>query len=716
MHRQFAHQPPGPFPVRPRILSAVLSLLALPVLLAVYGDAHAQSADFSEAINEAQRTGALDDAETLAKDALNTPRAQSDPLFRGEVLRELAEGYITQNRYDEAEQQLTNSLQVLEPLGITEAFGRAQFQMARLFRYRVEYATALDWLSQAEKTFSALGNQEGLHDVYSLHGVISRFLGQLEQSLNWHSRALSLARTLDDEAGVADDLFNIAGVHESLGEHAEALVYYEDVLELDEAAGFPGDIAYSRIRMGMMQIELGQYADARANILKARELFASIDTPRDYQWAIAALARLDAAEGQIAQARATLEAVLEKSESGGWPVLANRARQWLSDLEYQDGQLDAALGYLDSALADALAQDSMLRALMLYERQVRVLEAAGRPGDALEAMRKLEELRLGLSDALRASVLASMQGEADFERQSVALELAQKERALSELALERESTFRIVGFGALGLAFLIAFLVYGRLLARRQNERLTTEVEQKTRELRERNEDLEEAYAAVERASVTDPLTGLANRRFLERNIDADASRALRLWTDAVGAPVAQAPKAGDLVFFLIDLDRFKQINDELGHAAGDAVLVEISRIVDREFRKEDFKVRWGGEEFLVVARFIDRQQASAIASRVCAAVAAHEFPVDGNGPIRCTCSIGFATFPLSPDAPAAARWQDVVGLADHAMYLVKQGHRNGWAGLDARGAVTPDQPVADWAPAALARGELVVLRSDPTG
>src|SRR6185503_7275343 len=89
--------------------------------------------------------------------------------------------------------------------------------------------------------------------------------------------------------------------------------------------------------------------------------------------------------------------------------------------------------------------------------------------------------------------------------------------------------------------------------------------------------------------TITDPLTGLRNRRFLLQRIDEDVALALRQGTD--------------LVFFLVDVDHFKKVNDELGHAAGDLVLRQMRGRLEQVFRASDYVLRWGGEEFLAVAR-----------------------------------------------------------------------------------------------------------------
>lgn len=136
-----------------------------------------------------------------------------------------------------------------------------------------------------------------------------------------------------------------------------------------------------------------------------------------------------------------------------------------------------------------------------------------------------------------------------------------------------------------------------------------------------------------------------------------------------------------DLIFFLFDIDHFKQVNDEHGHAAGDAVIVQMCGRLVEVFRDTDYLVRWGGEEFLVVARGTARTHAAELAERARAAVADQPFALDDDRLLSKTCSIGFCSFPLSTQHASTLRWDAVVNISDAALYAVKNAGRNGWLG-----------------------------------
>ena len=218
--------------------------------------------------------------------------------------------------------------------------------------------------------------------------------------------------------------------------------------------------------------------------------------------------------------------------------------------------------------------------------------------------------------------------------------------------------------------------------------KLEREVASRTAELAEGNEKLAMLNRKLEEASLTDSLTGLRNRRYVVEHIGQDASLVLRAHRRAEidGRP----NDAGSLVMVMVDLDGYKQINDNHGHAAGDKVLIRVREILHEACRTSDTIVRWGGDEFLVVGRTTDPHSAQTLVERIRRLVEAAEFEC-GATTERLTASIGYTCFPFLPSHPQRLTWDQVLSIADRAMYLVKQSGRNGWVGVLANGNTTPD-------------------------
>lgn len=188
--------------------------------------------------------------------------------------------------------------------------------------------------------------------------------------------------------------------------------------------------------------------------------------------------------------------------------------------------------------------------------------------------------------------------------------------------------------------------------------------------------ELKRANTVLEESSTTDPLTGIRNRRFFHSTIEGDIAQSLRAYSEGYDRT------ARDLVFYLIDLDNFKRVNDLHGHDGGDRVLIEVSRRIASAIRDSDLLVRWGGEEFLVVSRFTDRREAEILAERVRQIVGDSAFDVGVEEQIPLTCSIGWAAFPWLEDDVEAMGYQAVLKFADRGLYRAKKAGKNQAVGM----------------------------------
>ncbi len=191
------------------------------------------------------------------------------------------------------------------------------------------------------------------------------------------------------------------------------------------------------------------------------------------------------------------------------------------------------------------------------------------------------------------------------------------------------------------------------------------------------NLELVRTNLVLQEASLTDPLTGLRNRRYFSATIEADVGQALRSYTDD------HQLHTRDLVFYLIDIDNFKEVNDQYGHDVGDRVLIELARRLSSSIRHSDILVRWGGEEFLIVSRYTERAEGQLLAQRVLAAIADAPFDIDGPAKsIYRTCSIGWAAFPWFTENPRAVSYEEVLTIADRGLNRAKQDGRNCAVGM----------------------------------
>ena len=227
-------------------------------------------------------------------------------------------------------------------------------------------------------------------------------------------------------------------------------------------------------------------------------------------------------------------------------------------------------------------------------------------------------------------------------------------------------------FAALLAALLIGTIYAGFRLQRRAHEKQRASLEE---QVAERTQQLHVANLALELASQTDPLTGLHNRRYLSNQIPADLAFYERENRRTGGSD-------NTLLFALVDIDHFKRINDTYGHKAGDRVLQQVSEVLRRQVRVGDYLVRWGGEEFLLVCRPSTRQFVPVLGERVRRAIAEHSFDLGDGVHVSLSCSIGLAESGLYLNGMQSVGWEQLVELADAALYWVKENGRNGWSAL----------------------------------
>ena len=211
--------------------------------------------------------------------------------------------------------------------------------------------------------------------------------------------------------------------------------------------------------------------------------------------------------------------------------------------------------------------------------------------------------------------------------------------------------------------------------------KLKDELENKEQSLRWHSLELQRKNLELQEISYTDPLTGVWNRRYLEEILTAEAGQVLRNYQRARGGDIRKMDHR-DLVFLMVDVDFFKEVNDLYGHPAGDRLLQLVAERLSRVVRKSDVLVRWGGEEFLIMSRSADPFGTPAFCDRILDVMALEPFDLGHGVHVRKTCSVGWAPFPWSRRAYEAICAEEAIELADTALYRAKAGGRNQGIGI----------------------------------
>jgi diguanylate cyclase (GGDEF)-like protein len=557
-------------------------------------------------------------------------------------------------------------------------------------------------------------------------GVNQRAMGQRDSAVAEIEAALEQARRGDVREYVAESSWHLGQCARDAGDLLRAESLTREALQLASACRYIWLSSAARISLAQILRQQGRREDARAAYEDALAAAMRVGSRPQQTACCSELSQLAEERGDNASALryARLYMALEleiKAELSAPDRLRNMQQYDLSEkppiqkllelsssVTMQRLALDDALHRVVTAAGDILRVE-LVAICLRDEESGRILCRAlhgpqtlrFRPGDALDAerMTTYDSLQRTLEEPLvvhdlrlhpAAAELTPVLGPGDV-------------RSLIEVPLRlRGDNVGVATFGQAGarrnwtrddvlFASHIANLVE-HLLSDAQHLDIQQQLEQSNRDLElrvaERTAELRTALRALEDSSLTDPLTGLRNRRFLLQHLEEDAALNERRARE----PSSANAEASDTVMFMVDLDHFKHVNDTYGHLAGDAVLIQIKERLLRVFRESDYLVRWGGEEFLIVARATLRSQSARLAERVRATIANEDFVLPDGTRLAKTCSIGYASHPFLAHDPLALSWQEVVGMIDMALYAAKRAGRNAWVGFGSTEATEASQ------------------------
>jgi len=311
-----------------------------------------------------------------------------------------------------------------------------------------------------------------------------------------------------------------------------------------------------------------------------------------------------------------------------------------------------AEGKQDLARVEDLATSAGLTAVhaTALREYDEALTAAGDLRGALDLYHRERALSADIIRDNREAALQQLRLRNDRASKQRDIDLLARDNQLKSTELEtRELMLRVWAVAALAMALSVAAV---GLLYRR---------------MRATNRQLVASQAQLRVQSERDPLTNLANRRHFLSVMQAEQGRGDRT-------------KGFEGALLLVDIDHFKHVNDGHGHAAGDLVLCEVARRLNEAVRGDDLVVRWGGEEFLVLALQVPAAQAEQLAKRVLKIIGDKPVVVEGR-PVQVTVSIGYARFPLPPNV-FPVDWEQAINLADMALYTAKNQGRNRAVGI----------------------------------
>lgn len=640
---------------------------------------------------------------------LDLARPTGWPFSVGLGLMQTAETLRQLGQRDAARELLHEALLALAPLAGSRGYAVALEYQGDLALDSGDYQGALDSFSRLGARGDALGQVELQTGARRGQAHALSMLDRPQEALAMANESLVLAREHNDNHNLIATLKVLAEIHARhelpapgpMAEASGALHYLQQALAIAftiEGYTVPGDL------LDAMAREYAKVSDFR----RAYEVALLAGAAREKIHSQEATNRAIAMQVQFQTERAQTEGEHHRQLAAAEARRAEALQQISATLEHLSAIGQEITAHLD-AEAVFRALDRHVHGLLdATHFSVFLLEPDGqslRCAFGVESGKKLPATRFELSDPTANSARCVR------ERREIMVErdescqpnlipgtlptrsvlfapLLVGERVLGAMTVQSP---RSGAYGERERLIFRTLCAYGAIAL--DNASAYRQVAATQAQLLDKNLELEKAYQALEDVSLTDQLTGLRNRRFFLQHVDADVGLSLRGYDDPMrhsGAERESVP-GKDLVFFMVDLDHFKEVNDLYGHGAGDAVLVQMQERLREVFRESDYLIRWGGEEFLVLARATHRDEAKVVAERIRDAVAGREFTLPDGTRLHKTCSIGFACFPFLPSEPRLLNWSEVVELADQGLYLAKRSGRNAWAAVYSTDKARPD-------------------------
>ena len=559
------------------------------------------------------------EAHDAAQRALRLTQESHD--FAGQAWSHLSIGYY-RLRYGEpaaARRSLDDALALFLKLGDRRGCLLASNGLARLKTVEndIEGALAIfnETLTDTSDALTTLDRFYTLNGISGCHAA----LGDAPKALGYLFEALGLLRNVNARPQLATLLCNLGAELIVVGDYEEALKL------LREAEGLAAEFQHPRLTLGVRS----NLADCLTNLGRASEA-------------------LPLARAIVADPEAPLISSLESSiyQTAAMVFVENAA--WAEATDALDRAEQAARHYgNNSAMASALWTRGLMQARLGEPDRALVTQEAARA--ALEP-RSLIHVQCRIHEAL-ALLYARVERHA---------EAYASHREFFKQYEERLGLAARARYFAVQIRFELSRMREERDVAerqRRQSEEAKAKLETLNAALQDKILRIEELQSELQEQAVRDPLTNLYNRRYLA-SVLAD----LVALAQRTEQPLSVA---------MLDLDRFKRVNDEFGHPFGDYVLATMSRLLEDHTRASDIVCRYGGEEFCVVFPHTDAADAHAKIEDLLKRLSVRSIERGACLQKGVTFSAGVAAFPAHGLTP-----EEVIAAADRALYDAKQSGR----------------------------------------
>lgn len=516
----------------------------------------------------------------------------------------------------------------------------ADYYMCRysLFSQAGNSSLAEQSAQQAHDAATASENPLSIAVSLTLLGDLASYTGNYADAMEHYVTAYQLQRGLGYKPYISDLVLSIAATYRRMGLYQDALNYIEQAEQEFTSPDEQFRHALIMHEKAYSYAELGQFEQALALFQQSMQVYQQLKEPlwRSYTkvnlvWIHNLLQQYPQALALASEAKAEL-ATLNAPDLSNLDSYKGLLAMYHGETLNALNRTQAALQSFDLAQQYLGKESNPRYMLMLYVARAQAEAATGNYQQAHELLAHYITLNKKQQQLAREQQSNILRFQFDSARQQERTTQLEAEKQLAE---QNVSTLKLAQrwqYAALSLIALLFVILFSFAIS-----------------LKKRNRKLH-------RLAMTDELTSIANRR--------------RIMMQAEQERVKAIDTNQPLCFLILDLDHFKQVNDQYGHDVGDIALQQMCMTVSAMLRQQDHFGRTGGEEFLIVLPDTDKNAALAIAERLRQAIAAIQF-ADMPKKMRITCSIGFSQYKAEEALNVS------LARADDALYQAKAAGRD---------------------------------------
>lgn len=491
--------------------------------------------------------------------------------------------------------------------------------------YKGDNKNAFSHLNQAIKSSESNGSYHLISVANRAMGVFHELIFDHDTAMKYYIEALKFAKASDNKQDLAMVFNNLGNVLNSQNDYTNAIKYFKQSIEINSELNNIKMEMNAAVGLSVSLLKSGDIVEAQKileKVLHDRSLISDFT----FSEASVNLAHVYKSLKEFSKAKSLYEFVINDDIGSTYPPAVAAAYLGLADVLIQTNQVEEAVNIYQKGIIEVKDKISVESEMALYDNLAKLELNQGHFEAAAKIQSKYIARRNQIQPLIQGTIIQKLESQLEMERDYSVL---QNELLISERE-SRHSSLYLFASIVVSLICLVLFLV---LMLRKQVIAR-----------------LEATNKTLKKASETDHLTGIGNRRFLDQKINSLKGQDIKM------------------AFLLLDIDKFKDVNDNFGHDAGDAILVAIAETVKRLCRKDDLFARIGGEEFVILSMNSNDEAAYLFAERIRGCIENMSRSFES----KITASIG-----VTLGNTKEVNYDELYKQADLALYSAKEQGRN---------------------------------------